>query len=309
MKKGRHQVLFISILLTFAGLFSSPSRPSGIVAQPRNVVETFQPNKTAVRSASTNRIEAATVIVGALSQPSGLKTFGTGFIVEYAKNAYVVTCKHVVLEASSAYLVAIPRPLKTKSPPRGYAPMRLGKPVFHPSDGSTGTYDIAVLEIVGLGKKTLPSLGIFPLVISVELAEYAEGERLEAAGYPVEYANRELALGKLEPLLPLRIKGIVSQVPLENFTQSGFAGSLREGYFAQTAERPLGKGASGGPVYVDDGKDRVVGVLLGSADVRVDLDGRTTSLRGFVFASSLRIMETIKSRLPPKSGTSRRRVR
>src|SRR5687767_2556717 len=75
-----------------------------------------------------NLIEGATVLVGTVSGSTGPTTFGTGFIVEHGGRAYVVTCKHVILEASSTSFFAIPRPQKTKSPPGGYTVLTLGKP-------------------------------------------------------------------------------------------------------------------------------------------------------------------------------------
>lgn len=242
-----------------------------------------------------NPIDDATVLVGAISHSTGPTTFGTGFIVENRDRVYVVTCRHIILEASSTSLFAIPKPQKTKSPPGGYTVLTLGKPIYHPKDRATGTYDIAVLEIVN-AKKQLRALGIAPIKLGPSGAEKPnEGLELVAAGYPVDYAKQELSLGRSERLWALRVSGTVRHVPHEALTQSGFRGILREGYFAQTTERPLGKGASGGAVYVVDERDavRVVGVLLGSADVQIKEDGRMVGVTGFFFASSLRIIETL----------------
>lgn len=243
-----------------------------------------------------NPVDDATVLVGAISESTGPTTFGTGFIVESRDRVYVVTCRHAILEASSTSLFAIPRPQKTKSPPGGYTLLTLGKPIYHPRDGATGTYDIAVLEIVNGARKRLRALGIAPIELGPSGAEKSnEGLQLLAAGYPVDYAEQELSRGRPEPLGALRVRGTVRHVSLEALTQRGFRGILREGYFAQTAERPLGKGASGGAVYVDNGGHavRVVGVLLGSADVQIKKDGRMIGVTGFVFASSQRIIETL----------------
>ena len=172
--------------------------------------------------------------------------------------------------------------------------MTLGKPIYHPKDGATGTYDIAVLEIVN-AKKQLRALGIAPIKLGPSGEKPNEGLELVAAGYPVDYAEQELSLGRSEPLWALRVSGTVRHVPHEALTQNGFRGILREGYFAQTTERPLGKWASGGAVYVTDERAavRVIGVLLGSADVQIKEDGRMIGLTGFFFASSLRIVETL----------------
>jgi len=242
------------------------------------------------------QIEGATVLLGTATEAGGPKTFGTGFIVEHRGNTYVVTCRHVIIEAAATSFFAIPRPQKTKSPPGGYSVLTLGPPIYHPKDGPGGTYDIAVLEIRNAARKQLRALGIEPIKFVPSGDEQPiEGLAVVGAGYPVAYAERELGRAKLEPLRTLRVGGTVRQVPLESLTQTGFSGALREGFFAQTIESPLGKGASGGAVYVDEGEQsaRVVGVLLGSANVQIRKDGRTEDATGFIFASTRRILETM----------------
>lgn len=239
-------------------------------------------------------IESATVLVGAASGLSGT-TFGTGFVVERRNRAYVVTCKHVISEASSTELFAIARPQKNKSPS---TVLHLGRPTYHPQDRVDGTYDVAVLQIVDSSVEQLRVRGVVPLQLQPsEEAQLREGSSLMVAGYPVDYAERELASGKPDALPPMRLGGILRRVPLETLTQAGFSATLREGYFAATVERPLGKGASGSAVYLKDiGRPvRVVGVLLGSADIQVSDNRRgVRHMRGFVFASSTRALEALR---------------
>lgn len=295
-------VCVVSVVGTLVG-FQSPgsetqSSTESIASQARPVAALTLMAEGAPTRPFPDPIESATVLVGAVSASSGT-TFGTGFIVEHRGRAYVVTCRHVILGASSTSLFAIPRPQKTKSPS---AVLKLGKPTYHPKDGTAGTYDVAVLEIVDSTRQRLRVLGVVPIQLRLSGAKpLKEGLALVAAGYPVDYAERELNLGRPEPLRPLRVGGTVRHVPLEALTQNGFGGALREGYSAQTAERPLGKGASGGAVYVEEGGHavRLVGVLLGYADVQIKENGRTIDVTGFFFASSLRIIETLPQREPP----------
>jgi hypothetical protein len=89
----------------------------------------------------SNTIEGATVLVGV-----GPTTFGTGFIVEHRARAYVVTCRHVILEASTSSTSFLPfRDLRRPSLHQADTPycrsashsiiqtMRLQarKPIFH----------------------------------------------------------------------------------------------------------------------------------------------------------------------------------
>jgi Trypsin-like peptidase domain len=245
---------------------------------------------------SLDQIEAATVLVGAVKAATGATTFGTGFIAEHRGKLYVVTCKHVILEANATSFFAIPRPQKTKSPPGGYSVLTLGRPVYHPKDGPTGTYDVAVLKILHDVGKKLRTLGIVPITFDPAGEEPTDGLAVVGAGYPVDYVESELRSGKLEPLRTVWVDGTVKNLPLDNLTQAGFGAALREGFFAHTIEAPLGKGASGGTVQVNaDGPSaRIVGVLLGSANIQIKKNGRTEDVTGFFFASSQRILEALR---------------
>lgn len=231
-------------------------------------------------------IDSAMVLV---LDPSSGRTFGSGFVVERRNRVYVVTCRHVIEEADSPNLRAIPKPKKTKALSESDV-LKLGKAIYHPDDAPGGTYDVAALQIVDTSLERLHGHGIVPVRLPRLAAnEIKEGLALKVAGYPIEYAERELSLRSSEPLAPLRLCGTVRTVPLGTLTQNGFGAPLRAAYFAQ-ADRPLGKGASGGPVYLDGrGTNvRVVGVLLASAEMQQG------QLVGFVFASSDRIIETLR---------------
>jgi Trypsin-like peptidase domain len=309
-----HTFCVLSMVGTLVGHQSLPlETKSSTRAQARPVADIPSTAEVVASRPSLDLIEGATVLVGAVSVSLGLKTFGTGFIVGHRGHAYVITCRHVIVAASSTKLFAIPRPQKTGSPRGGYAVLRLGKPIYHPKDETAGTYDIAALEIVDSTRR-LRALGVVPLQLGpIGPEQPAEGVDLVEVGYPVDYAERELSIGKPEPMLPLRAGGTVRYVPLTALTQNGFGGPLREGYFAQTDEKPLGHGASGGAVYVTDGGHaiRVVGVILGSADIQVSDLGRAINITGFVFARSLRIIETLPSSGPldPRRETRRRSAR
>lgn len=235
-------------------------------------------------------VVAASVLVGAAAGSSGT-TFGTGFLVQRQRQIYVVTCRHVIEESGATSLFAVPRPQKNKR----INPLRLGSPRFHPSDSQQGTYDIAVLEVLGVSPETLASIGVKPIEIATGRVP-AIRTKIIVSGFPAEYAERELKRDTQEPMLPIQVQGTLSKLSLDTLPRVGFSASLREVHFAETVEPSLGKGASGGVVYVvhRDGTLRVIGVLLASVDAQLVEEGRPRAVRGAVFASVERIRETLR---------------
>lgn len=235
-------------------------------------------------------VVAASVLVGAAIGSSGT-TFGTGFLVQRQGQVFVVTSRHAIEASGATSLFAVPRPQRNKR----ISPLRLGSPRFHPSDTRHGTYDIAVLEVLGASPEGLARTGVKPIAIpSVPIP--AIRDRVIVTGFPADYAERELERDTTDPLLPLQVQGRLSVLPLEALAQVGFSAPLREGHFVETAEQSLGQGASGGLVYALErgGTVRVVGVLLGSVDARLEVNGRISSVRGAVFAGVDRIRETLR---------------
>jgi len=235
--------------------------------------------------------EAVDSAIALVLAPSYGQTFGSGFFFEHDHGTYLVTCRHVIEEAGTGNLLAIPRPKKTKALSQSDV-LKLGRPMYHPDDSATGTYDVCVLQIVAATIPQLRCLGIRPLRLQDGSGDrIKEGFAVETAGYPTEYAERELALDSPLRLEPLHLRGTVNTIALDELTQWGFGSRLREGHFVQTEEMPLGKGASGGPVYIDggcQGSTRVIGVLVGSGELQHG------HIRGFVFADSDRIIQTRK---------------
>ena len=233
------------------------------------------------------------VLIGSQTPSSGATTFGTGFLAHLRSRVSVVTCRHVIREASPGALFAIPNPKKTKSPPGGYFVLQLGRPRFHPNDGAC-TYDVAVADVANANLATLRALSITPVSIGSHETESSleEGVCLRAVGYPIEYANAGLAANLNERLLPYEIEGAYRSISLDRIAQHGFDAPLCEAFFAQAATG-AGKGMSGGIVYSSNGL--VTGVVLASGEFH----SSSTSLvvehcRGFAFASARRIAETLR---------------
>jgi len=266
----------IALWILVVGIPANPSFPAQPIAQA---------------------VEAALVRVGSPAPGKVPPTFGSGFVIEYLGRVYVVTCRHVLSEAASENLLAIPGLLHPKSPQSTYRVMRLGRVRYHPEDGPAGTYDVAVAEIADSNPGSLLDRGVRPLRLPKDgSANLTDGQVLEAAGYPVDYLRRAETSGKVEALRPQVCTGSLRRLPIEDILHRGFGVRLREASFVQTVEDPLGAGASGGLVYAADTDDAVdvVGLLVGSADAQRTLGGRTSNLRGFVFVAAHRILETVQ---------------
>jgi hypothetical protein len=233
------------------------------------------------------------VLIGSHTPWSGATTFGTGFLVHVQARLSVVTCLHVIREASHGGLFAIPKPKQTKNPPGGYSVLQLGRPRFHPNDGAC-TYDIAVADVLNADHATLLAVGITPIAISENetVSAFGDGTRLRAFGYPIEYANAALAANLNEPLVPYEIEGAYRPISLNGISQHGFDAPLCEAFIAEAA-RGAGKGMSGGIVYSSDGQ--FSGVVLASGEFQSSPSSPVLEhFHGFVFASARRIRETLR---------------
>jgi hypothetical protein len=149
--------------------------------------------------------------------------------------------------------------------------------------------------VFGVTPAALASIGVKPIDLAPGLVPVV-GAKVIASGFPTEYAERELKLDTRDPMLPLQVQGTLSALSLDVLPRVGFSAPLREVQFAETEGPSLGKGASGGVVYVaqGDGTLRVIGVLLGSVDAQLVEDDRPRAVRGAIFASVERIRETLR---------------
>jgi len=235
------------------------------------------------------------VLIGSVKNISGPSTHGSGFLIVEKENYYVVTCRHVIREASGEELFALPNPRKTKNPPGGYLVLSLGRPTYHPKDDHTGTYDIAVTPVLNVTPEMLSVHSIEPLNLSNNriLKEFKEGEEFVAQGFPIDYVSAELIKNKNEPLLPRQIQGSLCKVPLGSIPQQGFDAPLKEALFVQTdGANHSGKGMSGGLVRSSRSKN-VAGIVLGSVELQITCRDATAEIKGFIFVGASRIIETI----------------
>ena len=98
---------------------------------------------------------------------------------------------------------------------------------------------------------------------------------------------------KNEPLLPSQIQGLLCKVPLDSIPQQGFDAPLKEALLVQIDDtNDSGKGMSGALVRSFRSKD-VAGIVLGSVKLQMTCRDATTEIKGFIFVSANRIIETI----------------
>ncbi|MCC6548768.1 MAG: hypothetical protein IT279_01735 [Ignavibacteriaceae bacterium] len=230
------------------------------------------------------------VLLGCKTSTGQAETFGTGFIVDYNKQLYVVSCKHVYHEVKNKDCIfAIPNPKQTLSPKNGYSIIPLSSHCFHIDDNSTLTYDIIVFKLVDIDKNALLSNGIKPIELSSNYKSLNDNSiKLYSIGFPVDYTEKYLANNTEANLPPKKIEVYLQDVQINSQTQVGFTEKLAEPQFLRIPDGNfLGKGASGGLVYSTDESNTTypVGLIVGEAEVE--------SGKYLVFARIERVIETI----------------
>lgn len=241
------------------------------------------------------------VLVGSQDAVAGTRTFGTGFLVFKDSRCYVVTCRHVIKEAANSKLFVITKPRKTKNLMGSDSVLALGTPRFHPQDDETGTFDIAVAQVLDVNLQLLKARGIAPfdMINYQSVSSYREGGKFLAEGYPVMYAEAALAENRNEPLLPKGIMGTFHAIPLQELLkeeQNGFNAPLREFYFAETNDQNRNTEGMSGSVIRAIGSDQIAGVMLGKCDLTLSGNGLASKkIDGFIFTSAERILETLSS--------------
>jgi len=248
------------------------------------------------------------VLVGSQNPLVGVRTFGTGFLVFKDDRCYVVTCRHVIKEAANNNLFVITKPRKTKNLIGSDSVLTIGTPRFHPQDDETGTFDIAVAQILDVNLQLLKIKGIAPFDMAKYqiVSSYREGEKFLAEGYPVMYTEAALAENSNEPLLPKRIMGTFHAIPLQELLkedQHGFNAPLREFFFAETNDQnSTGEGMSGSIIRAIN-SDQIAGVMLGKCDLSLSANGMASKkINGFIFTSAERIFETLAAYTARREG-------
>lgn len=244
-------------------------------------------------------IDSCLVLIGSLKANRKGETFGTGIIVKYNDQLYIVSCKHVYHEVKDKNSIfVIPRPKQTMDPDGGYAIIYLDKPNFHPDDNSSETYDIVAFKLLNNNARSLFFKNISPLEInnySVPLS--STNQELFAAGFPVDYVKRLVANNSEEDLPPKIEIGHEIEIDINQLSQKGFTEELVEGFFIEKNDDvEMGKGSSGGLIFRELGKELIdpIGLILGEAKIKLTLPTKITqNINTIIFAQTKRIIETI----------------
>lgn len=245
-------------------------------------------------------IYSGLVLIGSANKVSEkTETFGTGVLLEYCNNIYIVTCKHIFLETNNmGSLFAIPILKKTLNPRNGYSVLKLDMPYSHKEDNTDSTYDIVVFKVCNQ-KDDLYKECIKPIILSEEYFKDNPVNEYYAASYPVDYVEKNLKENSEEILYPKELIGKLELINIDQIDQKGFSGKLKEGKFLRIEEaESMGKGSSGGLIYYINKINEIVpiGIILGFVDVMItNLDGSRGKIYGIVFANILRALEIIKT--------------
>lgn len=238
------------------------------------------------------------VLIGRIKNGNA-NTFGTGILISFNSKAYIVTCKHVIFETEFENLFAIPNPRMTKKPAGGYKILSIAKVTFHPEDTDNESFDIAICELKHIPKSEFKKFNLSFVAVNqmTKLKEPKKGDNIIGYGYPIDYAEKLLALNKNDRLPPFTTHATVLDLPILQLTQDGFIGKLKEGFFAQTESmQDIMKGNSGGLVTLENNQEiQPYGVILGNAEIVYVNNGQKENYEGIVFAKFSRVIEILQT--------------
>ncbi len=245
-------------------------------------------------------IESSLVLIGSFRADRKGETFGTGFIVKYKDQLYIVSCKHVYSEVKDKNSIfAIPGPKQTMNPFGGYAIIHLDKPNYHPDDDNSNTYDIVVFKLINTSERSLSLKNINPLEIdNFSFPLSSNNQEIFAAGFPVDHIKRLVANNSEDVLPPKIATGREIKLKMSQLSQKGFTGKLIEGFFIKKNdfEFEMGKGSSGGLIFRENEEKKldIIGLMLGEGKIELISSEKIISkMNIIIFAQTKRIIEII----------------
>lgn len=241
-------------------------------------------------------IESCLVLIGSFKNDGKGETFGTGIIIKYKNQLYIISCKHVYHGIRDKNVIfAIPKPKQTMEPKGGYAIIYLDKPVFHPDDNDS-TYDVVAFKLLNNNETSLSFKNIFPLNITTFSEPLSNSQELFGAGFPVSYVKRLVANRTEDILSPQIVSGHEIKLDISKLSQIGFQRNLKEGFFIETNDDDEGKGSSGGLIFrmKEDESIDPIGIRIGRADIELTFpNGKTRNINAIIFTQMKRVIETI----------------
>ncbi|MCE5331136.1 MAG: serine protease [Bacteroidales bacterium] len=241
-------------------------------------------------------MEQCLVLIGSVKNNEA-SSFGSGFLISFKSNLFIVTCKHVIYEAGLENLFAIPNPKMTKSPIGGYKILPISKLHFHPDDTINNTYDIVVCEFKESSIDDLKQISFLEVENTSNYSNPIVNDVIKAFGFPIEYAEPLFANNREDKMPPYKIQGTIQDIPISGLSQTGFIGKLNEGFFAWTPRNTQElKGLSGGLITISKNSNtKPCGVILGSADINICINSQNVDFKGIIFAKFDRVLDILKS--------------
>ena len=168
--------------------------------------------------------------------------------------------------------------------------------VFHPTDDSQGSHDIALYEVTPINEAP-QSTNALPIPIEALSCERSvpAGTAVVISGYSVAYLDKHFDPTSNRFLPPEHTRSHVRDAPLHLLRISGFSRALRDIRFIQTENgEAVGEGASGGPVFRES--DHVcIGMLVASVDASWTFpSGQVVLAKGGAFIPAVYIREAIE---------------
>lgn len=183
---------------------------------------------------------------------SGTTSYGCGLLISWHQKRYILTAGHVIRVAQMQQIWAMPD-LKLTQDPRGGYEVIWVEEVFVDDN-----YDLAVCEI--MEPPNIFKHSFFPLETHSENvpAGLNPGDKVELAGYPVEYVEEQVKANREDPLPLCRIEGEITAKPIpKDIEKRGFPSDINNSIInnsilVQLKKGVLMKGFSGGTVLKND---------------------------------------------------------
>lgn len=170
---------------------------------------------------------------------------GSGSVVNYHGETFVITCRHVVEAATEGRVVAVLNSTENVFP----APtdiINLRPAYYHPDDEQGSSYDIAVFKVPISDQRFNAALDLEEAVPNEEVPI---GTEASISGYPSSYLADRRVVDSNRVLPPKIVEGSYVKMPIEKLNIRDFQHKPKGIHSLRiTSALRMGKGASGSPI-------------------------------------------------------------
>lgn len=138
---------------------------------------------------------------------SGTASFGTGLLVCYHTQKYILTVSHVIREIEKSHDPpwALIEMLQTLTPPQPYKRIEI-LDIHNANNGS----DLSISKIGPVSGVEFINIDTVPVI--------KPGGEVKVFGFPIGYMKATLSLNRMDPLFPLQLTGCITETNVPELT-------------------------------------------------------------------------------------------